>query len=68
MNNNEYTREYCGYFFTYSDNTISMFKTNTCTIPIWRTLTSGIKSEKDFEVEIMWMLNRYDSSNYGTSL
>ena len=68
MNNTEYTRQYCGYFFTYSDSTISMFKTVTCTVPVWRLSVPGIKSEKDFEVEIMWMLNRYDSSNYGTSL
>ena len=61
MEKNIYTRSYGGYYFTYDGTNISLYLYKGDTTPHISS-TINLKSEKDFEVEIMWMHAHYGGS------
>tara|TARA_A100001515_G_C4561206_1_gene206669 strand:- start:394 stop:588 length:195 start_codon:yes stop_codon:yes gene_type:complete len=52
------TRLYNGFYFVYENETVLMFENELSTSPLKKSDTV-IKSDKDFEMEMMWMFEKY---------
>jgi hypothetical protein len=50
---NSYKKEYKGFYITYNEGNIKIYESN-------------INSEKDFEIELMWLIDAYERTQNQT--
>ena len=56
------TRLYNGFYFVYENETVIMYENELYTSPL-KTSDIVINSDKDFEMEMMWMYEKYSSDH-----
>lgn len=56
------TRLYNGFYFVYENETVIMYENELSTSPL-KTSDIVINSDKDFEMEMMWMYEKYSSDH-----
>ena len=61
-----YSREYKGYYVTYSDGKVKVYNSELSDVPL-KESNCNIKDEKDFEVEIMWLVDEYERTQIVSS-
>lgn len=55
-----FSKEYKGYHITYNEGVIKIFESKDL-LNLLMTSECNIKSEKDLEVEIMWLVDDYET-------
>ena len=58
---NSYNKEYKGFYITYSEGNIKIFE-SIDSMNLLQQSDCNINSEKDFEVELMWLIDDYERS------
>ena len=60
---NSYKKEYKGFYITYNEGNIKIYE-SIDSMNLLQQNDCNINSEKDFEIELMWLIDAYERTQH----